>query len=52
MLPELRAVSELFIRTVHSIMVGVQCDEAFQIGLLKSRNLDVILFHQFLLSLH
>uniref|UniRef100_A0A0N5AQK5 Fanconi anemia group D2 protein n=1 Tax=Syphacia muris TaxID=451379 RepID=A0A0N5AQK5_9BILA len=42
-LPELRALSELFIRTVHSVMVGVDCDEAFQIGLLKSRDLDVSL---------
>ncbi|VDN52006.1 unnamed protein product, partial [Dracunculus medinensis] len=35
------STSEMFIRTVHSAMIGVECDEAFQIGLLKSRNLDV-----------
>uniref|UniRef100_A0A9J2P3C1 Uncharacterized protein n=1 Tax=Ascaris lumbricoides TaxID=6252 RepID=A0A9J2P3C1_ASCLU len=40
LLPELRAASEMFIRAVHSVMVGVDCDDAFQIGLLKSRNLD------------
>ncbi|VDK45088.1 unnamed protein product [Anisakis simplex] len=42
LLPELRAASEMFIRAVHSVMVGVECDDAFQIGLLKSRNLDVM----------
>ncbi|VDM37396.1 unnamed protein product [Toxocara canis] len=40
LLPELRATSEMFIRAVHSVMVGVDCDDAFQIGLLKSRNVD------------
>lgn len=40
LLPELRATSEMFIRVVHSLMVGMDCDEAFQIGLLKSRNID------------
>uniref|UniRef100_A0A0R3RIH2 Methyl methanesulfonate-sensitivity protein 22-like n=1 Tax=Elaeophora elaphi TaxID=1147741 RepID=A0A0R3RIH2_9BILA len=40
LLPQLRATSEQFIRTVHQLMIGVDCDSAFQIGLLKSRNLD------------
>ncbi|OZC05817.1 hypothetical protein X798_07207 [Onchocerca flexuosa] len=40
LLPQLRATSEQFIRTVHQLMIGVDCDNAFQIGLLKSRNLD------------
>ncbi|MCP9260760.1 BMA-FCD-2, isoform c [Dirofilaria immitis] len=40
LLPRLRATSEQFIRTVHQLMIGVDCDSAFQIGLLKSRNLD------------
>uniref|UniRef100_A0A1I7VZM5 Fanconi anemia group D2 protein n=1 Tax=Loa loa TaxID=7209 RepID=A0A1I7VZM5_LOALO len=40
LLPQLRATSEQFIRAVHQLMIGVDCDSAFQIGLLKSRNLD------------
>ncbi|VDK61754.1 unnamed protein product [Onchocerca ochengi] len=40
LLPQLRATSEQFIRTIHQLMIGVDCDNAFQIGLLKSRNLD------------
>uniref|UniRef100_A0A915PTL1 Fanconi anemia group D2 protein n=1 Tax=Setaria digitata TaxID=48799 RepID=A0A915PTL1_9BILA len=40
LLPQLRATSEQFIRAVHQLMIGVNCDGAFQIGLLKSRNLD------------
>ncbi|KAL3986171.1 Fanconi anemia protein FancD2 nuclease family protein [Acanthocheilonema viteae] len=40
LLPMLRATSEQFIRAVHQLMIGVDCDSAFQIGLLKSRNLD------------
>ncbi|VDM95702.1 unnamed protein product [Thelazia callipaeda] len=40
LLPQLRATSEQFIRAVHKLMIGIDCDSAFQIGLLKSRNLD------------
>ncbi|VDK85274.1 unnamed protein product [Litomosoides sigmodontis] len=40
LLPMLRATSEQFIRIIHQLMIGIDCDSAFQIGLLKSRNLD------------
>ncbi|CAG9529984.1 unnamed protein product [Cercopithifilaria johnstoni] len=40
LLPMLRAASEQFIRAIHQLMIGIDCDSAFQIGLLKSRNLD------------
>ena len=40
-MPELRAASELWMRSVHTVMVTLGCEEAFEIGLLKSRDINV-----------
>ncbi|CAD6187020.1 unnamed protein product [Caenorhabditis auriculariae] len=39
-LPELRGASEMCLRHMHTIMVANNCTDAFDIGMMKSRNLD------------
>uniref|UniRef100_A0A914UQZ5 Uncharacterized protein n=1 Tax=Plectus sambesii TaxID=2011161 RepID=A0A914UQZ5_9BILA len=40
LVPELRAVGEALLRSVHRAVVSADCDDAFQVGLLKSRDID------------
>ncbi|CAI4227084.1 unnamed protein product [Auanema sp. JU1783] len=39
-LPDLRTANEMFMRTVQKVFVDIECHAAFEIGLLRSRNID------------